>query len=172
MHEHDAALLATLWVPVALVALAIAVDRLAARGVVVAQRMVDAYARARAGRRVLVLLLAITAAIHAGLVPGHVNENPFLAALFALDAVALGLAAVTAFGVPHWRTGAGLLLVANQFAFVFYVANGTEHTDAVGIGTKLVELIALALVIHPSSGYVVIGEERPTSLVMTRRIVK
>jgi hypothetical protein len=172
MHEHDAALMATLWVPVVLVALAIAVDRMAAAGVGLAQRTVGGFARARSGRRVLVLLLAVTAAVHAGLVPGHLDENRFLAILFALDAVALGVAALTAFGVPWWRPAVAMLLLSNLVAYVYYVAIGTEHMDAIGLATKLIEVVALALVIHPVAGFVVMGEERSTPLAMTRRIVK
>jgi len=48
--------------------------------------------------------------------------------------------------LPRWRPLAALLLVANVAAYAAYVVSGREALDAVGAGTKVVELTALALV--------------------------
>lgn len=157
---HGQAVAALLYLPVVLVAVAIAVDRGAAAGWRLAVLQVAGYGRATGGRRALVLLLAITAAIHLGLVPGHLDEDRGLAALFALDFAALAAAAGSGFDprVPFWRPTVAVLLAANLAAYAGYLAAGVEPVDAIGVVAKTVEIAALILVIHPASAFVGIVE--------------
>ena len=141
-----------------------------------ARRFAGGFAGASGARRAVVLLLTMTAAIHAGIVPGHLDENPVLATLFALDFVALTVAAVLAFypRVPAWRAGVAALLVANFVAYAAYVAAGVETVDVVGLASKAIEIAALILVIHPATTFVGIGERgtRRLEIIPERRIVQ
>lgn len=174
--DHAGALTALLYLPVVLVTLAVAADRLAAAGFESARRLVANYRAAPASRRLVALLLAVTASIHAGLVPGHLAGDPVLAGLFALDAVVLTVATLAAFArrLPLWRTAVAILLVANLAAYLAYVLTGVESADVIGVATKAIEAIALAVVIHPSSGFVTIRERGVTRFVIntTRRTVQ
>lgn len=174
--DHSGAVTALLYLPVILVALAVAADRLAAAGFSPARSLVAAYRTAPPSRRVVALLLAMTAAIHAGLVPGHLAGDPTLAGLFAIDAVVLAIATLTAFtrGLPLWRTAVAILLAANLAAYFGYVVTGAESTDVIGVATKAIEVIALALVIHQSSAFVTTRERSVTrfEINITRRNVQ
>lgn len=154
--EHAAALTALLYVPLVLVAGAITTERQAAAGRPLAVRLQAAYLASGPTRRLLILLLAASAAIHAGLIGAHLAEDPVLAALFALDAAALGLAVVTAFvpGLRLWRAAVAVLLLANLMAYGAYLLAGVETVDAVGLLAKAIEVLGLGLVIHPAAGFV------------------
>jgi hypothetical protein len=107
---------------------------------------VAGYRRAPGSRKLAALLLAISAAVHLSLVPGHANQ-PVTQALFLLDAVALAVLSLAAFALPLWRSLAAVLLIGNLPAYAIYVGAGMERIDPVGIFTKLVEVAALALVV-------------------------
>lgn len=165
-QEHAGAFTALLYVPILLVAGAIAIELGAAAGQPLAVRLRAGYLAAGRTRRLLVLLLAASAGIHAGLVPGHLAEDRVLAILFALDAAALGLAVLTAFwpGIRPWRAAVALLLLANLLAYAVYVLAGVETVDAAGVLSKLIEMGALGLVIHPAAGFVGTGGGRLRAL--------
>lgn len=174
--DHGGAITALLYLPVFLVAAAFAVDRAAAAGSRIALRFVAGFRQATPARRALALLIFVTATIHAGLVPGHLDEDSTLAALFALDCVALTAAAGTAFGPrpAAWRPAVAALLVANLVAYVAYLAVGAETVDVVGMASKAVELAALVLVIHPATAFVGMGERgnRRLETITERRIAQ
>lgn len=174
--DHGGAIVALLYLPVVLVAAVFAVDRAAAAGSSLAVRFVAGFQRAPSARRVVVLLLAMTAAIHAGIVPAHFGEDRTLAGLFALDFLALTAAVATAFHarIPMWRAAVAALLVANLAAYAAYVHAGVETLDAVGIASKAVELAALILVIHPATAFVGMGEagNRRLDTITERRIAQ
>jgi hypothetical protein len=172
--DHAGAIVALLYLPVVVVGAAFAIDRSAAAGWSPALRFVAGFELASRARRAVALLLAISAAIHLGIVPAHLDENPTLAALFVLDFIALTAAAVTAFDarIPYWRAAAASLLVANLVAYAAYVGAGAETLDAVGIASKAVELAALILVIRPATAFVGMGERgnRRRDTITERRI--
>lgn len=142
---HDAALVALLYLPAAVLAFLLYVDVAARLGVPGARAYLAAYERSSAADRLAALLLAVSAAVHLAVAPGHAADQ-VTAALFLLDAAALTALAVGAFVLPRWRLAAAALLVANLAAYAVYVAAGREALDAVGLGTKAVEATALALV--------------------------
>ncbi len=172
--DHAGAITALLYLPVFLVAAAFALDRAGAAGSALALRVLAGYERSTGARRMLVLLLAMSAAIHAGLVPGHFDEDRVLATLFALDFVALTAAVITSFvpRIPLWRPAVALLLVGNLVAYTVYIVAGIETVDVVGIASKAIEVAALILVIHPASAFVGMGERgnRRLETTMERRI--
>jgi hypothetical protein len=141
---HDAALEALLYLPAAVLTFLIYVDVAAHLGVPGARAYLAAYARSDATVRLTSLLLAVSATVHLAVAPGHAADR-ITAALFLLDAAALAALAIGAFVLPQWRLLAGVLLVANLIAYAGYVLAGREVVDPVGIGTKLVELAAVAL---------------------------
>ena len=141
-HVHSGAsqslvLLALLWTPLALFWL----NRLLLRS----RRWRSAAVHTRAA----LLLMLVTAIIHAALIADH-SSDPLRATLFGLDSVAL----VTVFAaalvpVPGWRMFARFLLATAVGAYIYYVGAGWESVDMIGLFTKLVELTAILLLSLP-----------------------
>lgn len=145
--EHGAALSALLYLPVGLLG-AIAVLQAAARaGSTPARRLLTGLVRLPGRQQLALLLMALSATVHAALVPSHASEQPVTAVLFVADAVALGAICLAGFLVRGWRAAAGLVLLCNLGAYAVYLLAGWETPDAVGIGTKLAEALALGLIL-------------------------
>jgi hypothetical protein len=106
-------------------------------------------------------LIGTSAAIHAALASSHATEVPELGPLFRLDALLLTAAVVGAI-LAHrwprvsilrrWRPLAVGLLVANILAYVAYIGSGREHVEQAALAVKLAELVALGLLLLPTSG--------------------
>jgi hypothetical protein len=105
------------------------------------------------GANLVALALAVSAGVHAGLVPEHLRETPQLGVSFVL-ATALLLAVAAAIAIrPDDRRAvrAAQCLIAGLLAA--YLASRTvgipifqpevEHADALGVSTKAVEVLAL-----------------------------
>jgi hypothetical protein len=100
--------------------------------------------------------------VHLGLAFGHADTTPELAILFVLDGIAyLGLLSFSR-RRRWWRPAAALLLLSTIAAYLIYVGSGREAPEPVGVADKLVELIALGLVLQPRLG--VAGHWRLASL--------
>lgn len=151
MQEHSAALDALLCLPLILLGFLFLMDAGARRGDSRAQRFVSAYCAAPPARRLAGLLLAITATVHLGLVPSHSSE-PLTALLFALDGVALAVLSGLVFLYARMRAAALGLLAASLAAYALYLVLGLESPDAVGLVTKLVEVVAAALFLYQWAG--------------------
>jgi hypothetical protein len=119
-------------------------------GLPAAARWVRAYRSASGARRLAALLLAVTSGVHLGLVAGHLTQQPLQSALFLADGVAFGLLSLVSFTARRWRPAATLLLVANVLGYLVFVIAGWEGPDQVGVATKLLEIIALGLVLVPT----------------------
>jgi hypothetical protein len=148
MGDHGVALVALLYLPVAVVALLAPVQMAADRRVALASRIVAGLGRLRGAHALALLLMAVSGTVHAALVPAHADE-PVTASLFCLDAAALGAVCVAAPLVHGWRPLAAVPLAGNLAAYTAYLAAGLETPDAVGLGTKLIEALALVLVLLP-----------------------
>jgi hypothetical protein len=96
------------------------------------------------------VLLAMSGAIHLGLIGSHLNE-PFTAFLFLMNGTGY-IALSFAFTWRWWRPAAASLLVATLLGYVGYIALGFDSPDQVALATKLLELIALGLVLVPIRG--------------------
>ncbi len=100
---------------------------------------------------VLAILLLSTAGVHLGLAAGHARTSPVLAVLFVLD----GLAYLVLVALPRrrwWRPAAAALLLGTILAYLVYVGIGREASEPVGVADKLLEVVALGLVLHPRRG--------------------
>jgi hypothetical protein len=100
------------------------------------------------------VLMAMSGAIHLGLVSTHVEE-PVTAALFVMNGLAY-IALSLAFAWRWWRLASASLLSATVLGYLVYIAFGFDTPDQVALATKLLELTALGLVLVP-----VRGEARP-----------
>ena len=139
MHVHGVALLCVLWLPL-LGTLLVRVGKVR-----------RAWERSRPADRLALRLLAVTAAVHAGLVFDH-GHDAVTATLFLLDAAALTcVIAAGLAGVRGWRSAAALLLISGLGAYAAYVAGGLESLDVLGLATKAVELVALGIVVRGES---------------------
>ena len=103
-------------------------------------------------------LMAVSAVGHAALASAHAGEVPELGPLFRLDAVLLGAAALGAVLAPRWprvsilrrwRPLAIGLLVANVLAYIVYIGSGREHVEQAALAVKLIEILALGLLLMP-----------------------
>ncbi len=114
-------------------------------------------ARAVLERDVMILACAISAGIHAALVPSHLAEGHAAAGGFAASAVLLGALAVTL-----TRTDGPLLFAAAAVVFAGLIASyalavtsgvpilhpNPEPVDGLAVFTKAVELLGLLAAVH------------------------
>jgi hypothetical protein len=142
---HLPALLALLYLPIALIAFLVLCDLAARGGFRPAASFLQRFAGADFRRKAFALSLLVTAAIHLGLIPGHLDVDPVRSLLFALDAVAMIALAGWALTLPAWQPAGIFLLAANLGLYGYYVANGWEAVEPIGIFAKLVELAAIGL---------------------------
>lgn len=150
-HDHLPALAALLYLAPVLVLLVAATQLLASRGWEPARAALRRSARAGATELSSAGLLVVAAGIHAGLVPGHLDE-PVLAVAFVAAAVALtGAAVAAALVLPGWRPLSAALLVAVLASYAATRLAGLEGVDALGVATSIIELACLALVIRRRS---------------------
>jgi len=96
----------------------------------------------------LAALLAASAAIHAGLAIGS-DHGAGLSVLFIVDALLLGVVTRRVLsGSPAGRLGVAVL-IGSIGAYWLSVLGG-ESPDQVGLATKLIEILALAIVVRPA----------------------
>ena len=149
--EHGAALVALLYLPVAVMALLTLLEAVARSGWPPAARFRTAYLQTPPAIQMAALGMVISAVVHLALVPQHLAEEPVLGVLFALDGA--GLLAVSMWSltrpVPGWRIVGVVLLAVGVLAYLGYVLTGAESPDAVGIATKVIETAAIGLLVLP-----------------------
>jgi hypothetical protein len=145
--DHTIALMGVLFLPVAVVTALLALQLLAVRSAFAATTW-DRIAAANSATRTGSLLLLATADIHLTLVPVHLVEQPITGVLFLIDGVALTAVALAAFATPRWRAPAIGLLLANILAYGLYIGAGWEGADVIGVGTKLLEMVAIVMVVR------------------------
>lgn len=151
--EHQGALTALLFLPVGAVAGLALLEEAARRHLRVAGRLRAGYLQLRGPDRLALLLLLVTATVHAALLPAH-GDEPLTAALFLL--FTLGCAAVSGLallGHRAWRPAAAGLLAGSVAAYAAYLGAGLEDPDVVGVATKAVELAAVATLAVSSRTY-------------------
>ena len=108
--------------------------------------------RADLWRDAVIVACAISAGIHAALVPGHLEEGAAAAGGFAVSAVLLGAlaVAVTRSARPALLAGAVALLAGLIVSYALAVTTGvpvlhpdTEPVEGLAVFTKVVELLGL-----------------------------
>jgi hypothetical protein len=116
-------------------------------------------------RNVVLISCAASAGVHAGLVPSHLVENPWLGIAFA-GSVGLLLALIVSLwgaGDPRRRAASAAavlaaLIVAYSLSRTVGLAPLEEHVepvDAIGLltqGAQLAGLVAALVLCHPSGG--------------------
>jgi hypothetical protein len=94
--------------------------------------------------------MALSGAIHLGLVWTHLNET-FTAALFVINGLAY--IALSQLHTWHWwRPASAALITATLLGYLGYIVLGFDSPDQVALVTKLLELTALGLVLVPVRG--------------------
>jgi hypothetical protein len=115
------------------------------RVLLIAVDLVAAVDRVPAITKLAGLLMLASGAIHLALVPGHAGITGVLFVIDGVGFIALGVALVL---VSWWRRPAILWSLATILAYVVWVIAGWERPDQVGIACKLIELVALGLLLR------------------------
>jgi hypothetical protein len=154
--DHGIAIVALLYLPIAITGVMLALEVGARAGVPAAMRVRSAFINSSPGVRMAAFGMVVSATIHAALAPSLWSEDHVRTVLFILDGVALTAVAVAALLLrfPPWRAAGVVLLVAEIVAYAGYVVAGMEQLDAVGIATKLVELAVIGVILVDSTHHV------------------
>jgi hypothetical protein len=168
--DHGIAIVALLYLPVAITGVLLALEAGARAGIPAAVGLRRAFLDSSPDVRMAAFGMVVSATIHIALAPSHWSEDHVRAVLFALDGVALTAVAVAALLLrfPAWRAAGVLLLSAEIVAYAGYVVAGVEQLDAVGIATKLVELAVIGVVLVGSTHHVGSSGNRLRELVSVR----
>src|SRR5437879_642963 len=118
---------------------------MAGRRVAWVVRVTQAYDAAPSITKLAAALMLLTGGIHLALVPGHEGITGML---FVIDGLGFIGFAIAAFMTTWWRRPAALWLVATILAYLVWVIAGWETPDQVGIACKLIELVALGLLMR------------------------
>jgi hypothetical protein len=96
------------------------------------------------------VLMAMSGAIHLGLVSTHLGE-PVTAVLFVLNGISY-IALSFAYTWRWWRLASASLIATTLVGYLVYIALGFDSPDQVAVATKLLELTALGLALVPVRG--------------------
>ena len=143
--EHAAAIGAAIALLVSLWLLLRTVSWLARRRIAWAATLVEAYRATSAITRLAGVLMLLSGVIHLALIPSH---EGITGVLFVINGVGFVVLGVAAFFTSWWRRPAIVWLVATIVAYIVWVIAGWETPDQIGIACKLIELVALGLVIR------------------------
>ena len=128
--------------------------------------------------QIAAVLMAVSGGIHLALIPHHLNTDPLTSVLFLFNGVAF-FALAAAVRWRWWRAGSGLLIVVTVLGYLFYIAMRRESPDQVGIITKVIELVALGMILVPVRGirahrawrWTLLGAGLPVLAVLTTSVV-
>jgi hypothetical protein len=154
--DHAGPIAALLYLPIVITGLLLALESGTRAGIPAAMRLRNAFIDSSSSARTAAFGMAISATIHLALAPSHWAEDHVRTVLFVLDGIALTAVAISALLLPRsaWRVAAVALLSADVVAYFGYVLAGGEQLDAVGIATKLVELVVIGVVLVGSTHHV------------------
>ena len=107
-----------------------------------------AYDRALPMTRLAALLMLVSGTVHLTLAGGHAGGEAVTGLLFLVDGLGFVALGFGAFVTRRWRRPAALWLTATLVAYPFWLLAGWEAPDQVGIACKLIELVALGLVMR------------------------
>ncbi|HEY3062974.1 MAG TPA: hypothetical protein VGL99_28715 [Chloroflexota bacterium] len=98
------------------------------------------------GRSLAAMLLLVSSLVHLGLVREHAGG---LGLLFLIDGVLLAALGVLLLRTVRWRKMSTWLIAGNLVAYLVAVGPGGEAVDSLGLTTKLLEVVALGLLVLP-----------------------
>jgi hypothetical protein len=107
--------------------------------------LLDTYRATAAITKLAAVLMLVSGVIHLVLIPSHEGITGVLFVIDGLGFIALGVAA---FFTSWWRRPAVLWLAATIVAYIVWVIAGWETPDQIGIACKLIELVALGLLMR------------------------
>jgi len=110
-----------------------------------AVRFLEGFDAASPMAKLAAALMLVSGAIHLALVPGH---DGITGILFIVDGLGFIALALGVFVTTWWRRPAAIWLSATIVAYLVWVIAGWEAPDQVGIACKLIELVALGLVMR------------------------
>src|ERR1700726_2972409 len=143
--DHAGGLSAALLTLVFGVASVLGLRFLAGHRIAWAVRITHAYNAAPSITKVAAALMLLSGAIHLALVPGH---EGITGVLFVIDGLGFFALALPGFFTPRGRRPAVLWLAATILAYIVWVIAGWETPDQIGIACKLIELVALGLLMR------------------------
>ena len=143
--EHAPAIGATIVVVVSLWLALGAFSTLARRRVTWALTLVETYRATSGITKLAGILMLVSGVIHLALIASH---EGITGALFVIDGFGFIVLGATAFVTSWWRRPAVLWLLATIVAYVIWIIAGWETPDQIGIACKLIELVALGLVLR------------------------
>jgi hypothetical protein len=146
-REHAPAIGAAIVLLVVLLLVIRALRLLADRRIGWAVSLIDVYHAAPAMAKLAGGLMLLSGAVHLALIPSH---EGITGVLFIINGIGFIVLGVAAFLTSWWRRPAIICLVATIVAYVVWVIAGWETPDQIGIATKLIELVALGLVMRLS----------------------
>src|SRR6266480_5335406 len=143
--EHAPAIGATIFLVVSLGFALRAVSALARRRVTWAATLVETYRATSAITKLAGVLMLVSGVTHLALIPSH---EGITGVLFVIDGLGFIVLGTGAFVTSWWRRPAVLWLLATIVAYVIWIIAGWETPDQIGIACKLIELVALGLVLR------------------------
>jgi hypothetical protein len=143
--EHAAAIGAAIVLVVFLWVVIRALRVLAHRRVGWAVRLVESYRATSPIVRLAAALMLVSGAIHLALIPSHEGVTGLLFVVDGAGFIVLGVAAIF---TSWWRRPAIVWLIATIVAYVVWIIAGWETPDQIGIACKLIEIVALGLVLR------------------------
>ena len=143
--EHAAAIGAAVFLVVSLWLALRAFAELARRQFTWAVTLVETYRATSALTKLAGVLMLVSGVIHLALIPSH---EGITGVLFVIDGVGFIVLGAAAFAAHWWRRPAVFWLLATIIAYVIWIIAGWETPDQIGIGCKLIELVALGLVLR------------------------
>src|SRR6202162_154528 len=143
--DHASALTAALLLLLFVVAFVGGLRFLSARRVAWAVRVTHVYEAAPSITKLAAALMLLSGGIHLALVPGH---EGITGVLFVIDGLGFIVFAIAAFLTTWWRRPAVLWLPGDILAYLVWVIAGWETPDQIGIACKLIELVALGLLMR------------------------
>jgi hypothetical protein len=143
--DHASALTAAFLLLLFVFAFVGALRFLHARRVGWAVRVTQAYEAAPSITKLAAALMLLSGGIHLALVPGH---EGITGVLFVIDGLGFITFAIAAFFTTWWRRPAVAWLAATILAYIVWVIAGWETPDQLGIACKLIELVALGLLMR------------------------
>jgi hypothetical protein len=143
--EHAPAIGAAIALLVLLWLLPRALFLLANRRIDWAAALANEYRATAAITKLAGVLMLVSGVIHLALLPSHEGITGVLFVVNGVGFVVLGVAALF---TSWWRRPALLWLAATIVAYVVWVITGWETPDQIGIACKLIEMVALGLVLR------------------------